>query len=331
MTSNFSYDFTGGTAGAAMTTANSGFTGAVVGTWTFENTILLPGWSGTMGGKLVSNGVAAYAKTPLFTATATEFLSLYVYVEALPSAYTSVAQILNGSSLLSEVRVNNTGNVQLRNSASTAIVSSPAGIVEAGKYHRVELTYNNTTGQAQVKVWKGTDTQVHATGSPAYDSGLVTTTAAGTATAFQIGSVSTATGNTFDFFAVRGDNASMPPPVVAVASNSAPTVNAGSDQTSEPWSTVTLTATASDPDGTTPTISWAQTAGTPTVTLAGSGAVRTFTAPLTIAGTTLTFTATASDGTLTGTDSMTVTVLPASERVMIGGSWAPAVMRAVGA
>lgn len=61
--------------------------------------------------------------------------------------------------------------------------------------------------------------------------------------------------------------------------NQAPSVTvAASPASPQPGETVTLTATASDPDGTIASYSWTQTAG-PTVTLAGAGATRTFTAP----------------------------------------------------
>lgn len=109
------------------------------------------------------------------------------------------------------------------------------------------------------------------------------------------------------------------------ASNVAPTANAGADQTGvEPGATVTLTGTVADTDGTA-TGAWTQTAGSPAVTLAGSGLTRTFSAPLTMSGTTLTFALAATDNLgATGTDTMTVAVLPASELVNIGGTWMPA-------
>lgn len=121
--------------------------------------------------------------------------------------------------------------------------------------------------------------------------------------------VASATALTFTATASDGTLTGTDSVVINVLANRAPTVNAGVDQTGiSPGTTVTLTATASDPEGTTPTISWAQTAGTPTVTLSGSGATRTFTAPSVVGGTTLTFTATAGDGALTSTDTMTVSV-----------------------
>lgn len=55
---------------------------------------------------------------------------------------------------------------------------------------------------------------------------------------------------------------------VAPGGNAAPTANAGPDQANvEPWSTVTLSGSDSDSDGTVASRAWAQTAGAPTVRL----------------------------------------------------------------
>ncbi|TFV90392.1 hypothetical protein [Blastococcus sp. CT_GayMR16] len=120
--------------------------------------------------------------------------------------------------------------------------------------------------------------------------------------------------------------------IKGAAGNTPPTASAGADQVNvEPGATVTLTGTDGDTDGTVVTRAWAQTAGSPSVTLSGAAtATATFTAPLTLAGTTLTFQYTATDnGGASTSDTMTVTVLPASERIMLSGSWVPARIRNV--
>jgi|ERR1044072_1378665 hypothetical protein len=111
----------------------------------------------------------------------------------------------------------------------------------------------------------------------------------------------------------------------AAASNVAPTANAGADQTGiEPYTTVTLNGSgSSDSDGTIASYAWTQTAGSPTVTLSGTGANRTFTAPNVVGGTTLTFGLTVTDngGATSTQDTMTVTVLGASEAIRVSGAW----------
>lgn len=92
--------------------------------------------------------------------------------------------------------------------------------------------------------------------------------------------------------------------------------SAGPDQLSvEPWTgnnrtVVTLQGTGTD--------SWSQTSG-PTVTLGGSGNTRTFNAPALLAGATMVF--------AYGTDSMTVTVLPATDAIFSGGILVPIRLR----
>ena len=92
--------------------------------------------------------------------------------------------------------------------------------------------------------------------------------------------------------------------------NRAPTANAGPDRTVNSGAKAALDGSASfDLDGQAVTYSWTQTSGT-TVTLTGATDARpTFTAPtVTSAGTSLVFTLTVSDGSLTATDTVTITV-----------------------
>lgn len=92
------------------------------------------------------------------------------------------------------------------------------------------------------------------------------------------------------------------------STNSAPTVTAGADQAVIEGVTVTLTATVSDADGDTVTVSWAQTAGD-TVTLSDTSALSpTFVAPAVNADTVLTFSVTASDGQESATDEVSISV-----------------------
>jgi hypothetical protein len=117
------------------------------------------------------------------------------------------------------------------------------------------------------------------------------------------------------------DDAAVPALVVV---NAAPLIDAGADQAGvEPWSTVTLTATASDPDGSISSVTCVQTAG-PTVLLSGTGLSRTFQAPAGITPSTCTFAWTATDDAgATATDSVSVGVLAANERAIIGGVEVP--------
>lgn len=106
-------------------------------------------------------------------------------------------------------------------------------------------------------------------------------------------------------------------PFVAAAP---PTANAGPDQTVDPWSTVQLTANASTAGSSAITgYSWAGS-GLPTL----SGATPTFSAPPSMTGSTLTYTLTVTDGTLTSTDQVAITVRPAEFGVWVGSTVMPA-------
>jgi Ca2+-binding RTX toxin-like protein len=96
--------------------------------------------------------------------------------------------------------------------------------------------------------------------------------------------------------------------VLVNADDDAPSVDAGMNQSVEEGATVSLAATASDPEGQGLSYTWTQTSG-PAVTLSGAdGATPTFTAPDMAANTTLTFQVAVSDGTNTTYDTVNVLV-----------------------
>tara|TARA_R110000744_G_scaffold171198_1_gene289661 strand:+ start:1205 stop:2848 length:1644 start_codon:yes stop_codon:yes gene_type:complete len=106
-----------------------------------------------------------------------------------------------------------------------------------------------------------------------------------------------------------GDSEEKTPPSAIV--NVAPTANAGRNQSINENTTVNLSGTGTDSDGSISNYSWAQTGGD-SVSLSGSdSAIASFTAPILTAETTLTFelTVTDNDGTA-AKDSLTITVLP---------------------
>ncbi|MEM8816613.1 MAG: hypothetical protein AAGE85_12380 [Pseudomonadota bacterium] len=120
-----------------------------------------------------------------------------------------------------------------------------------------------------------------------------------------------------------GDSPISPPP--PPPTNQAPTVSAGADQTVNENSTVTLSATANDPNGDALTYSWTQTVG-PAVTLNNAGAAQaTFTAPDVVinAPESFAFEVTVSDGSLTATDAVNIVVEeppPSTGSVTVSGT-----------
>jgi hypothetical protein len=107
--------------------------------------------------------------------------------------------------------------------------------------------------------------------------------------------------------------------IIPNAAGTAPTVNAGADQTVEAWTHVSLVGQVT---GTVTSLSWTQISG-PAVTLTGTGSTVAFDAPGTLAGVTLGFRLTASNGTTTVSDDTVVTVYPASERAVVNGVEVP--------
>ena len=112
-----------------------------------------------------------------------------------------------------------------------------------------------------------------------------------------------------------GGGGNPPPPV-----HTAPSANAGADQTVEQNGAVTLTGTGTDADGDGLTYSWTQISG-PGVTINnGNQATASFTAPSTSAVVTLTFRLTVSDGSLNDTDDIVISVFPDTSAPVVAGS-----------
>ena len=119
-----------------------------------------------------------------------------------------------------------------------------------------------------------------------------------------------------------GGNPPPPPPPPPPPTNTAPTVNAGTDRTVVELSAVQLSASANDVDGDPLTYSWTQTVGT-NVTLTNADMPdASFTAPDVAMGTTedLTFRLTVSDGAGgTGMDDIFITVQEPGAIVILSG------------
>ncbi|QEP44929.1 DUF5011 domain-containing protein [Ectothiorhodospiraceae bacterium BW-2] len=112
-----------------------------------------------------------------------------------------------------------------------------------------------------------------------------------------------------------GDNSDNCPEIAnpeqeILACNDLPSVSAGSDRQVDEGTTVTLSGTASDPDGTIVSIAWSQTAGSPTVTINSANTLNaSFSAPSVATPTQLTFTLSVTDNSgSTNSDSVIMTI-----------------------
>ena len=144
-------------------------------------------------------------------------------------------------------------------------------------------------------------------------SGTTVTLSSTTATAptFTAPTVTTSTTLVFTLTVSDGTDSATDTVTITVVPAGTPIAEAGADQSVKAGDTVTLSGSGSDPNGDALTYAWSHTSGTPAVTLTGANsASASFTAPKVSAITDLVFTLTVSDGTLSATDTVTITVTP---------------------
>lgn len=311
MASVLTETFEGGTNGTAMTTGNTAFNQLVQAGWTFSTAQAAVG---SLSGRCQVSSAASIA-TATFTAAAALYGRFFLYVATRPAALIAIGQYTSVGTMRAELQLGPNGQLRMRNSGTVAIHTAPDNTTPLGGWCRVEWSYSNTAAQQRLRVFTG----ANLFGStPDYDSGTVTTTAAGTADRLSIGTLNTTTMTAY-WDSVAVDNAAFPAPPAAPA-----TANAGPDQVGvEPWSTVTLSGSDT---GTVTSRQWTQLTGTPVTLTGATTATATFTAAGTVAGETSTFRYTVNGSVF---DDVAVTVLPASERIMIGGSWVPCRTRLV--
>lgn len=113
--------------------------------------------------------------------------------------------------------------------------------------------------------------------------------------------------------------------VPVATGNALPTANAGPDQTVEPWSTVTLSGSGTDTDGTIAAYSWTQTSGTAVTLTGATTATPTFIPQGSLSTATYVFALTVTDNLGgTATDSVAITVPQATEAYLdSNGTWQP--------
>lgn len=316
-------DFEDGSNGATLTTGNAG-TAAVSasgGALTYSTAAAMHGALGMKADRTVSTG-AIYGQWSIATASTQLSVRFYFNVTAIPTGtQMEIFRLGNASDTnVFQFHVSTAGQFYWTDTAGANQVNGPT--VSPNTWYRVGAVFDAATGDYTFHVYLG-DSATPITGGTFTGTGY----ALGGAAFTFIRAGITSNGDVGDV--VYTDDlayeAASTTEIPAVA-NQPPTANAGPDQTNiEPWSTVTLDGSGSaDSDGTIASYAWTQTAGT-AVTLSNSAAVQpTFTAPAALRSVLFTFQlqVTDNDGA-TSTDSVSITVLAATDAIVAGGVLVP--------
>lgn len=322
--------FNGGSSGTTITAANSGgssgtpfdFVEILAGaTATYQSTSVA---HGARCANITGNGAHAFLQhnTPTTTTLTMRF---QVRFPSAPSVSCQLYTPRHASNYIGGVNISNAMKFQVTNVAGTPLFTSAT--LSTATWYRVEIAHEigtATTGKIWFKYFAGDSTTAVET---------FTTTSADLGAApivmYRIGKINNSGDTPLDLDSITFDPAStayLGPHTVA---NIPPTAHAGTGQLDvEPGTVITLDGSAStDPDGTITSYAWAQTSGPP-VDLSGTGHTRTFTAPYTLAGGILGFSLTVTDNTgATASAAVSHSVMPASERAAVGGTWVPMAVR----
>lgn len=325
----------GGTNGVAVTNANSG--GA---SGTGFNTVTTTGsptcvYSAAQKahGNLAYQVVCAASSTAdfafsSFTANNSLALRFYLYHATSPTSGQDILQVYSGggTTMVAAVGLSGTGRVQVKGAAGTlSTFSTP---LATGAWYRIEMQLtvgaSTTTGSIACQYYVLDQTTPV---DPAYSS---STANLGTNPATTIHFGKTTPAATLDSFFddIAYNDGATAPIGVYVASSQPPTASVGPSQTNvEPYTVVLLSGTDSDSDGTVVSRQWRQVSGSPLVAITNAtSATASYTAPGTIAGTSLIFGYTVTDNdNLDSVEATTThTILPATERAVVGGAEVPA-------
>lgn len=319
------YGFEGLTNGSAISTSStpSGDTawGAVAansGTIIADNTH--GGASGSMACKFVTvSGVQTVLRWTV-TSHTSGTIRLAVWVAALPTVDTQLVWLGSTTSAAScSLHLRTDGSIRVYNSASSQALTTTAGDITTGAWNYIDFHYEvGTSGKVRVAIYRGATT-IRDTND------VVANTGTAGVTFVRIGKFATTDTNASTFWvdAIVHDDAASALLGNPGSSNAAPTCSAGADITVEAGQSYTLTGTDNDADGTITSRAWTLSSSTVSTT-----ASVTATAPATLNGTTRTYTYTVTDDDgATASDTVVVTVLPATRRIKLGGVMTPVISR----
>jgi hypothetical protein len=182
----FAESFEQGTAGAAVTAANTAFS-AVGADITFTASAVPSG--GSLAAQVApATSAARVLQVDYPAAQSTLYRRWYMYMPANPPAVFTVAQVKGGGAVRASLRIQGSGALVVFN-GNTNILSAPSGTVPAGTWMRVEWRIDQPASTQQVRLFYGAnlhgDTASYDTGARAFTAGSVDQSLLGTVTAQQ--------------------------------------------------------------------------------------------------------------------------------------------------
>jgi|GEM_PF-2195777 len=328
--------FEGGSDGTMLTIANSGGASGDAFSYIFSNNIAYVNGNsnivysaaaktnGNLGLRITLTASTSYVRIDDSNGGTRGVIRVPI-TPASVSGDTSYAAIRNVSNVvMASVGVYSDGKIRAYTSTGGRINAS-AYTPTLGTLYWAELAATSgadtSTGRIEMKLFAADGT----TELYSYDSGATVNTGTENVAQFRWGTQTTATGLTYvDLDDIQADS-DKPTGWLGpyVAGNAAPNVTLSADVTTiYPGETATLTATATDSDGTIASSNWSTTLGT----LSGSGMSRTITAPPSLNDQTAAITFSATDNSnATSNVSVNITLKASSSKIFNGTDWDPLV------
>lgn len=308
-----------GAVGDTVTSGNTTHSNVGAG-WTFEDTPAPPIGLGTKFAKVeVAAGVTSYAQAS-FTATDICVPRMYVRFPTVPTTGAiDLATARAGASLRARLGIVD-GKYVMRNGGTVVWTSTEA--VAATVWNRLEWRLNNTTGEQQLRIFRGSN---HHGTTADEDSAARTFTSGAAFDQVRFGPANNALTTSWSalYDATIISDVTWPGPgYTGDGGTGSVTVSAGADQIAvEPWQPVTLQATVTGSGVT--SMQWTQLQGTPVALAGATTATATFPAPASIAGEALQFKFAATYATGVASGVTDVTVRAVTERIVVGGVEVP--------
>lgn len=269
-------------------------------------------------GLLSSPTASSYARKD-FSSITVSMREGFRCITAVPASDVYLARVGVGTTRYASLHVNTSGKLRVSDFTGTGGVWTATNALSANTDYWFEFQVDSGTTASNGKITfsyylKGSSTPIETTALTTLDCGSGVTYTRIYALKYA--------GNTqfaFDDLKVTDAFEAIGP----VNTNLPPVVSLSSDRSElHPGEAATLTATATDSDGSISTTSWSTTAGT----LVGSGLSRTLTAPASLSDQTATITFTATDNLGAQSQATTAITLKASMSKMYNGStWVPLV------